>query len=59
MRRVIPVVGFLVVAIVAAAYLRSGVKLATRVELLPAATPYQIILRQVDSLPFQHWDEPF
>jgi len=58
MYRIVDVVGILVVAVLVIACALFGSSLTTKTE-LPVGSPYEIMLRQVDSLPFRHWDEPF
>ena len=58
MRTIIRVIGILVIAALVIACTRLGPRLTTRTE-VPVGTPYEIMLQQGDSLPFQHWDEPF
>ena len=58
MRKIIHVIGILVVAALVIACARFGLPLTTKTE-LPAVSPYEIMLQQGDSLPFQYWDEPF
>jgi len=58
MRKIIQVAGIIVIAVIVIAWSRSVPQLTTKTE-VPAVSPYEIMLQQADSLPFQGWDEPF